>query len=229
MAEMLRKSISYFLISILTLSIISCGKPKKDSKYVQQTISKLEAGKQVTIVVFGDSITLGYGATDNYPNMWANQLKQKYSDAIIKMVNSGVSGNTADDGLMRLKKDVIEHQPDLVTIAFGLNDLKKGWTKQEFKTNLKKIIEEIENQTQAEILLMTTSVVNVMFFTQYISPFNAVIKEVSKEYKIGLVDINNAWKKRIKKTPLNTLLIDGIHPNEEGHKIFVEELMKFFD
>jgi lysophospholipase L1-like esterase len=218
----------YKKLIIIFIILISCGKPKGYSSYVQQTISKLEAGAQITIVALGDSITLGYGTTNNYPNMWAEALKQKYPNAVIKMVNSGVSGDTAEGGLMRLKSDVIKYKPDLVTIAFGLNDLKKGWTKQEFKSNLKKIIEEIKAHTQAEILILTTSIVNVLFFTQYIAPYNKVIRQVSKEYNIGLVDINRAWKERIKKTPINTLLIDGIHPNIEGYKIFVDELMKFF-
>jgi acyl-CoA thioesterase-1 len=91
--------------------------------------AKLSAGKKVKLVAFGDSVTAGAESTASdltYWARWAQQLRSKYPDATIESVNSGVGGDLSDDGLARLDAGVIAHKPDLVLIAFGLNDFNQG-------------------------------------------------------------------------------------------------------
>ena len=91
--------------------------------------AKLLAGKQVTLVAFGDSVTAGAESTApelTYWARWARQLRGKYPKASIASLNSGVGGDLSDDGLARLDAAVIAKKPDLVIIAFGLNDFNRG-------------------------------------------------------------------------------------------------------
>ncbi|RKY23182.1 MAG: hypothetical protein DRP79_09625, partial [Planctomycetota bacterium] len=44
------------------------------------------------------------------------------SDLEWKVINAGVGGNTTDDALKRIDADVLDHNPDYVTIMFGVND-----------------------------------------------------------------------------------------------------------
>lgn len=90
--------------------------------------AKLVAGKPVKIVAFGDSVTAGGESTANsliFWQRWLTDLQIKYPQATVEGVNAGQGGDLTDDGLARLNASVIAHKPDLVLIAFGLNDFNK--------------------------------------------------------------------------------------------------------
>lgn len=87
--------------------------------------AKLAAGKKIKFVAFGDSVTQGGESTASnlvYWDRWIQQLRIKYPLATIEAVNSGTGGDSSKNGLERLDANVIAHRPDLVLIAFGLND-----------------------------------------------------------------------------------------------------------
>lgn len=74
------------------------------------------------LVCFGDSICRGYGARPG--EGWAAQMARLFASlpSPITVTNAGVSGNTTEDALRRLKRDVERHRPDAVYVQFGLND-----------------------------------------------------------------------------------------------------------
>ncbi|MGV8175469.1 MAG: SGNH/GDSL hydrolase family protein, partial [Methanothrix sp.] len=59
---------------------------------VSRTRSDLEAGADVTIVAYGDSITAGYAVRRGFPSFWKQMLVEKYPEAGVEMINSGISG-----------------------------------------------------------------------------------------------------------------------------------------
>ena len=79
-------------------------------------------GFEPLIVCFGDSVTFGWNLEykHSYPAQLEEQLKEKYAN--VKVINSGVGGNTVIDGIKRLERDIINYNPDTVIINFGLND-----------------------------------------------------------------------------------------------------------
>jgi lysophospholipase L1-like esterase len=74
------------------------------------------------IVCFGDSVTFGWNVDykDSYPNLLEELLEEDY--AKVKVINSGIGGNTILDAYDRVENDVIGYNPHLVVINFGLND-----------------------------------------------------------------------------------------------------------
>ena len=91
----------------------------------------------VSIACIGDSITHGcfeVGVNRNgtlkitfepdqaYPYRLKRRLERLYPAAAVNILNAGVSGETAQDGLARLERDALSHNPDLVIVAFCLND-----------------------------------------------------------------------------------------------------------
>ncbi len=76
------------------------------------------------IVCLGDSITSGYGLTrdQSWPARLEATLLTRDSHVAWRVVNAGVPGDTILQGLARLERDVLAHQPAVVFIAFGLND-----------------------------------------------------------------------------------------------------------
>ena len=86
------------------------------------------------IVFAGDSVTdmgsvnpVGEGLFDNlghgYVRMFENFLTACYPQMNIRITNSGISGNTSRDLLMRYERDVIALKPDWVSILIGINDV----------------------------------------------------------------------------------------------------------
>jgi lysophospholipase L1-like esterase len=132
--------------------------------------------------------------------------------------------------LKRLERDVLRYNPDLVSINFGLNDLAQRIEKEDFEKTLKEIIKKIKGKNpHTEILLLTTSLVSNNLANAYAKRYNEVIRKIAQEYNLGLVDIYKAWKRKLEFGALpEKYMTDFAHPNEEGHKIFCEELMKFF-
>jgi len=74
------------------------------------------------IVCFGDSVTFGWNVDykNSYPNLLEELLEEDY--AKVKVINSGIGGNTILDAYNRTESDVIGYNPHLVVINFGLND-----------------------------------------------------------------------------------------------------------
>ena len=105
-------------------------------RFVEKTRQDLEAGGDATIVAFGDSITAGFAVRRGFPSLWKEMLQQKFPEAKVEMINSGISGDTSQDGLARLDWAVLSYEPDLVTINFGINDAVLDISVDEFKANL---------------------------------------------------------------------------------------------
>ena len=97
------------------------------------------AGESAPVVIacIGDSVTHGcfevfvnhrgeidtiYQADSGYPARLKRRLDVLYPAAAVTVLNAGVSGDTAPNGAKRLERDVLARRPDLVVIAFGLND-----------------------------------------------------------------------------------------------------------
>jgi acyl-CoA thioesterase-1 len=199
-------------------------------RFLQRTLADLQNGCHVTIVVFGDSITAGYAVRRGFPSFWKEMLQQKFPDARIEMINSGVSGDTSMDGLARLDWSVLSYEPDLVTINFGINDCVMGPGLEEFESNLVEMVRRIRAGPASEILLLSSQPLETLPYDRLALDYYQAIERVAMEMDVGFVDVYGAWMERVEAgMPLASLIIPGLdHPNEAGYKIIAEELMKLF-
>jgi acyl-CoA thioesterase-1 len=199
-------------------------------KFTKRTVSDLRSGCDVTIVAFGDSITAGYAVRHGFPYFWEELLKQRYPDAGIKLINSGVSGNTTIDGLARLDWDALAYRPDLITINFGINDAAMCIDLEEFKENLMQMIMRTQAGPGSEILLLSSQPLVAPGFDRLVIKYYDAVKDVAKAEEVGFVDVYAAWMERVNRgMPLSSFILPGLdHPNEEGYKIIAEALMEFF-
>lgn len=198
--------------------------------YVERTRRDLEDGCSVTIVAFGDSITAGYAVRRGFPGLWREMLQQRYPEARIEMINSGVSGDTTEDGLARLGWSVLSYEPDLVTINFGINDCVMGIGTDEFELNLVQMVRRIRSGPGSEILLLSSQPLETPPYDRSVLEYYSSIEQVAREMDAGFVDVYGAWMKRVQQgTPLASLILPGLdHPNEAGYRIIAEELMGLF-
>ena len=114
------------------------------------------------IVFAGDSVTdmgsvqpVGEGLFDNmgrgYPRVIENMIASVYPELSIRFTNSGISGNTSKDLLNRFQRDVIDMNPDWVSICIGINDVWRQYdtpamtdyavTPEEYEANMREMIE----------------------------------------------------------------------------------------
>ena len=199
-------------------------------RFVSRTRGDLEAGADVTIVAYGDSITAGFAVRRGFPSFWKQMLQDKYPEAGVEMINSGISGDTTIDGLSRLDWAALSYEPDLVTINFGINDCVLGLGLEEFEMNLVEMVRRIRSGPGSEILLLSSQPLETPPYDRLVLDYYQAIERVAKEMEAGLVDVHRAWMRRAEQgMALSSLIIPGLdHPNESGYRIIAEELMGLF-
>jgi len=184
--------------------------------------SGFESGRFKVVVAFGDSIVAGYRQPEGWPQILARGLTGRYPG--VKVVNAGVSGDTAADGARRVEKDVLDGKPDLVLIAFGLNDMKNGVPPERFRENLVDILSEVSTEGAQPVLLTTTRLQQGVSLLVHLdpAPYNDVIRTLARESSVPLIDVNARSK------GLNTpqYLLDVVHPNQEGYRRLAEIIRK---
>jgi acyl-CoA thioesterase I len=165
--------------------------------------------KAAIVVCFGDSLTKGYGASTgaDYPSI----LAQKVGKPVI---NEGISGDTTAEALERLEDDVLDHNPDIVLITIGGNDMKNGVPVAKAKENILAMISQIR-ATGARIIL---GGVNPPIMSRN---YPKMYHDIEEETDILIIpDILQGIMGD------DDLMSDMIHPNDQGYKLVAE---KFYE
>ena len=162
-----------------------------------------------TIICFGDSLTYGTGAGKgmDYPS----QLSKLVGKPVL---NAGVPGDTTARALIRLDRDVLSKNPDLVLITLGGNDLKNGVPKGVAFSNLINIVESIQNSGARVII-------GGLQFPFRDRGYGKGYQELADE--TGAVLIPDIFEGIMGKRKLMT---DAIHPNAAGYKMMAQ---RFFE
>ena len=210
----------------------------------------------VLIVALGDSVTHGYtqdriehdAVYHRRLQLW---LESHYPETVFSVINAGVNGDSSAGGLKHLDRDVITHQPDLVLIAFGLNDTSGGLEKlPEFHQNLVNMIGTIRTNTEADIVLLTPNfmatrpndcvpekyVESIDDFIQLqkhgiVAAYAQEIRDVSDELTVPLADVYAAWQ-QLADTGVDTtsMLANGInHPIGDAHQIAADAIIRLIN
>ena len=162
-----------------------------------------------TIVVFGDSLTEGYGLPSgkSFPDVMQRELDdQGYYYAVL---NEGGSGDTTSGGLMRCSV-VASHSPAIAIVALGGNDGLRGIAPDLIKKNLRSIIKEFSIQgTQVVIGGMKLP---PNYGRQYTGAFERVFYDLARELDLPLIPF---LLEGVGGYP-EFMQDDGIHPNEKG-------------
>ncbi len=170
------------------------------------------------LVMFGDSIVKGCTET------FEKELRNRYKEKKITVVNAGVGGETSSDGLLRLK-NILNYKPKVVLIGFGMNDWRKGVNKKAFRKNIIKIIDTLEKEKIRVVLMSIIPSYHGIFkgTDPRVDEYNKIIRNIAKERGLKLADVNAVWRKKIR--PIWRGLSDSIHPNKKGYRLISEVLM----
>lgn len=196
----LRHLLTSWLLILNLCLLAACGDSNQESL---RTLSE-----EAVILAFGDSLTYGTGAehhTESYPAVLAELSGRT-------VINAGVPGEVSRDGLARIETLLAQHQPELVLLCHGGNDLLRKLSEVELKQNLTQMIQLIRQQG-AEVVMLSVPKPGL-----FLKP-SPVYREVAQAQQVPLEDNIIA---EIESE--NTLKSDPIHPNASGYRLLAERI-----
>jgi acyl-CoA hydrolase len=174
-------------LPVVALALLCCSSPTPN---LDSTGS--------TIVCFGDSLTAGVGRGDGatYPEILAEELNED-------VVNLGVSGDTAGAALLRID-EVFSHDPWLVVVGLGGNDLLRQISPTTAEASLTEIVDRIVQYGAVPVLIEVRS------------PFTGGYEDIfDRLAKRGIPIVRDVLAEILADRSLKS---DRIHPNSEGYR-----------
>jgi len=162
------------------------------------------------ILAFGDSITYGYGESENesYPYL----LSQSTNTQVI---NAGINGDTSQDGLQRLPALLEDNSIKLILLCFGGNDILQNLPLGELKNNLKKMI-QLAKAKNVDVILISVPKVSDLGLSS-MNLYSTVAKEENVELMDDLL---------VHILSRSSLKNDYIHPNAKGYRYMADQIFK---
>lgn len=143
------------------------------------------AHAEKNILVFGDSLSAGYGLA--IEKSWVNLLQQELqrTQSGFSVVNASISGETTTGGRQRIAKTLKQHRPAIVIVELGANDGLRGAPIKDIEANLGYIIEQAK-LARAKVLLVGIRL-PPNYGETYITQFHNVYPRLANKYRILLL------------------------------------------
>ena len=196
------------------------------------------------VVAIGESITAGGSATSR-EKCWVSRLAAligEFQGGLPECINNGIGANILCEnspcfpyashpvGEKRVNRDMIEHDPDLSLISYGMNDMRGGTAPDVFTSTLDRVVQEIQEKTGAMIVLL--GVYHMRAYERYgdvwaygnddmAEVFNDSIRTVAHNNGVLFADIAAA-----QRNTLWFLDADGVHANDLGHAIIANAVFE---
>ncbi len=186
-----------------------------------------------SIVFLGDSITQAGAAPEGYVSLF--KMFCDVNGHEVKVINAGISGHKSTDMLARLQKDVLSHNPTWVSISCGVNDVwhqfkpePTGVKLPDYKKNMTEIVDRCQ-KTGAKVLLLTATPIHENLDSKenkVLRDYNAFLRQLAKEKKLILCDLNQTFETWYKKKMNDKLLMttDGVHMKSRGNRVMAAEI-----
>jgi len=162
------------------------------------------------IMVFGDSLSAGYGIT--IENSWVNLLQQELirSQSDFKVVNASISGETTGGGKRRIEQLLEQHQPAIVIVELGANDGLRGYPVKVTEANLNSII--VKTITSGAKVLLVGMQIPPNYGKTYTSQFRELYTHLAKKHRILLLPF------LLEGVGANQFQRDNLHPTAEAQQ-----------
>ena len=190
-----------------------------------------------TVLFIGDSITdadrksraykpFGFG----YVNFVANFLLGKYPTYNLNILNTGISGDTIRDLKSRWQNDCLDHNPDILSIMIGVNDVWRQFATEdelpyavpldEYETIYRQLLSMVTQRCNSQIVICEP----FMFCDDYNDPmfahlrtFVEAVRRIADDFNACLVPLQKAIDERIKEVPPKNWSADFVHPEIWAH------------
>ena len=176
-------------------------------KIIEKILKKQSALSQhpaITIGVLGDSVSQGcfecyltseekietvFDAASSYATRLKETLNLLYPRVQFNLINAGISGDNAQGGLKRIDRDILAYHPDLVILAFALNDATTGMDGiQKYKAAMSEMIKKV-TESGAECIVLTPNAMNTEVSCHLKEkPFIKLAKSLERIQNDGILD-----------------------------------------
>lgn len=186
---------------------------------------KKEPTKPRCVIAFGSSNTELHWHSLGHFNWfsWLTASLREWIGRHVTTVNQGINGETVEDLLKRIDRDIINYKPDITFITIGGNDANTGMTLDDYKAGLEIIIDKL-NKIECLPILQTyyCPIYEEMSETfQKFPEFMETKRTISSERDILLVDqykyFSALYKKE--KSTYSEIMLDGLHVNPIGNAV----------
>lgn len=230
----------FLLMFCLSLSIIGqTSKFADPSSYLSSIKSELvkewPKNRTVNIVFHGHSVPSGYFKTPvvntlgAYPYITLKELKELYPLAVINIITTAIGGENSVDGAKRFDTEVLNHKPDIIFIDYALNDRPLGLekAKEAWETMITKAL-----KNNIKVILLTPTPdqrVNILEPGNILEQHTIQIRKLAETYGTGLIDSYELYHKiAAGGGNIADYMSQVNHPNEKGHLMIAEEIVKYF-
>lgn len=181
-------------------------------------------------VALGDSTVFGLGASSPGRHFVArlfDYIRGEYPNA--RLTNHGVCMATAADVLGQQVPDTILDAPHLVTLSVGPNDLRRGFTPQDFARRVEVILERLHRETQATVIVNRLpdmefcprfSKAERSLVSALTRHYNHALQHVADGFGIALVDIGISDRPEAERR--RYFSEDGYHPSDDGYAAWAD-------
>ncbi|QEF98118.1 Arylesterase precursor [Stieleria maiorica] len=199
-----------------------------------RTLEKLRRQKPLSIVLLGDSISTGCNASlwgggapfqPAYQDLLVEHLRRHYQTEVT-LTNLSVGGQSTPWGISMIDQ-VTPHDPDLVILAFGMND-SAGRSAEEFGQNTAQMVRQTRDTCpEAEFILIAPMTGN----RDWVRLNHDVLPKYRDQLAslcgpgIALADMTSVWIEMMKRKKDADLTGNGVnHPNDFGHQVYAQVL-----
>ena len=157
--------------------------------------------------------------------------------------NKGISGNRIVDLYARIKSDLINLKPDVMSILIGVNDVwhetgdnPNGVDNDKFFKIYSMLIEEVkEALPNIKIMILEPFVLkgcstetNWDYFSTEVPKRAMMARKIAEKYNLPFIELQAGFDKLAKSAPNEYWLGDGVHPTAKGHEFIKREWLKAF-
>jgi lysophospholipase L1-like esterase len=187
------------------------------------------------IAFMGDSITQAGAGPKGYVTLVIKGLEA--AGVKTTAIPAGISGHKSNNMLERLDRDALSKKPDWMTLSCGVNDVwhgANGVPLDQYKINITKIVDQCQT-AGVKVMILTSTMIGEDQpnpNNQKLAVYNDFLKELSKEKKCLLADLNADMQAIITKAgaekKANILTGDGVHMNPAGNEMMALGVLKAF-
>jgi acyl-CoA thioesterase-1 len=211
--------------------------PASATTELARTMAKLKTKQPINIVLLGDSISTGAGASSafhqfpyqpGYGDIVADGLRFLYGGPV-SVTNLSEGGQTSEWGVTMAAK-VAAAKPDLVILAFGMNDGSRRMTAATYNQNIQSIITAVRAALpQTDFILVATMTANQdwdmsapALYSEYLEGFLR-----AKQPGIAVADLTTTWRDLLKVKKFSDITANGVnHPNDFGHRVYAQVILQ---
>ncbi|MEN9783146.1 MAG: hypothetical protein RJA24_489 [Pseudomonadota bacterium] len=184
------------------------------------SVGGISLAPAATILVYGDSLSAGYGVPrdSDWAHLLQLRLREKKTDYTV--ANASISGETTLGGVNRIKDALRTHRPAITIVALGANDGLRGSDLKAMRSNLERIIDAARSARSQVILVGMQIPPN--YGPQYPEKFSATFRDVAKAKRVPLVPflLEGFADQR------ELFQADNLHPTAQAQPLMLDTVWK---